>query len=153
VPRPRTPGGPERLPYTAAVVSVRVETIVARPPDAVWAAVADVGNVHRRLLPGRVADARIEGDERILTLPDGTEIRELIVAIDHGQRRLAYSVQGPGRLVLAHHHAAFQVFAHEDGTRLVWVTDVLPHDREPGVRARVERGIEEMRVVLEDQAV
>jgi carbon monoxide dehydrogenase subunit G len=134
------------------VASVRVETIVARPPDAVWAAVADVGNVHRRLLPGRVADARIEGDERILTLPDGAEVRELIVAVDHGQRRLAYSVQGPGRLVLAHHHAVFQVFAHEDGarSRLVWVTDVLPHDREPAVRARVERGIEEMRAVLEN---
>jgi carbon monoxide dehydrogenase subunit G len=134
------------------VASVHVETIVARTPDAVWAAVADVGNVHRRLLPGRVADARIEGDERILTLPDGTEVRELIVAVDHEQRRMAYSVQGPGRLVLGHHHAAFQVFAHEDGarSRLVWVTDVLPHDREPAVRARVERGIEEMRAVLEN---
>ncbi|WP_433060872.1 SRPBCC family protein [Dactylosporangium sp. CS-033363] len=132
------------------MASVRVETIVAASPGAVWAAIADVGNVHRRLLPGRVADARIEGDERILTLPDGTEVRELIVAIDHEQRRLAYSVQGPGRLTLAHHHAAFEVHDH-DGTRarLVWTTDVLPHDREPAVRARVERGIEEMRAVLE----
>jgi carbon monoxide dehydrogenase subunit G len=135
------------------VASVTVQTIVAARPEAVWAAIADVGNVHRRLLPGRVAAARIEGDERILTMPDGTEVRELIVAVDHGQRRMSYSVQGPGRLRLAHHHAAFQVFDHDGGarSRLVWVTDVLPHDREPLVRARVEIGIEEMRAVLEAQ--
>ncbi|WP_426512055.1 SRPBCC family protein [Dactylosporangium sp. McL0621] len=135
------------------MASIRVETVVAAPPGAVWAAVADVGNVHRRLLPGRVAAARVEGDERILTMPDGTEVRELIVAVDHGLRRLAYSVQGPGRLTLAHHHATFEVFDHDGGAaaRLVWTTDVLPHDREPAVRARVERGIEEMRVVLEGE--
>ena len=127
---------------------------MAADPGTVWAAVADVGNVHLRLLPGRVADARIEGDERVLTMPDGTEVRELIVAVDHEQRRLAYTVQGPGRLALAHHHAAFQVFDHDGGARarLVWVTDVLPHDREAAVRGRVERGIEEMRAVLEEQA-
>jgi carbon monoxide dehydrogenase subunit G len=134
------------------MASVRVETIVAAPPAAVWAAIADVGAVHRRLLPGRVRDARLEGDIRILTMPDGTEVRELIVAVDHAGRRLAYSVQGPGRLTLAHHHAAFEVFDHDgDRARLVWTTDVLPHDREPAVRARVERGIEEIRATLEAQ--
>ncbi|WP_432993202.1 SRPBCC family protein [Dactylosporangium sp. CA-233914] len=132
------------------MVSVRVETIVAAAPEAVWDAVADVGNVHRRLLPGRVAAARLEGDERVLTMSDGSEVRELIVAVDHEHMRMAYSVQGPGRLALAHHHAAFQVIAHDGGhARLVWVTDVLPHDREPAIRARVERAIEEMRAVLE----
>ncbi|GAA3287985.1 SRPBCC family protein [Dactylosporangium vinaceum] len=133
------------------MASVTVETIVAAGPDAVWAAIADVGNVHRRLLPGRVSAVRIEGDERILTMPDGTEVRELIVAVDHEQRRMSYSVQGPGRLELRHHHAAFQVFATDDGarSRLVWITDVLPHDRAPAVAARVSRGIEEMRAVLE----
>ncbi|MER7283676.1 SRPBCC family protein [Dactylosporangium sp. NPDC000244] len=135
------------------MVSIRVETIVNAHPAVVWDAIADVGNVHRRLLPGRVADARIDGDERILTMPDGTEVRELIVAVDHEQRRMAYSVQGPGRMVLAHHHAAFQVFGDGDRSRLVWTTDVLPHDREPAVRARVERGIEEMRAVLERPTV
>ncbi|MGI5239453.1 SRPBCC family protein [Dactylosporangium sp. CA-139066] len=134
------------------MASVRVETIVAAEPAAVWAAIADVGAVHRRLLPGRVRDARIEGDVRILTMPDGTEVRELIVAVDHDGRRMAYSVQGPGRLTLAHHHAAFEVFDHDGGrARLVWTTDVLPHDRAAAVRARVERGLEEIRSTLESQ--
>jgi carbon monoxide dehydrogenase subunit G len=132
------------------MASVRVETIVAAPPHEVWAAIADVGAVHTRLLPGRVRDARIEGDTRVLTMPDGTEVRELIVAVDHEDRRMAYSVQGPGRLELAHHHAAFQVFDHDGGrARLVWTTDVLPHERGPAVRARVRVGIEEIRAALE----
>jgi hypothetical protein len=66
---------------------------VGRPAEEVWEAVADVGAVHRRLLPGRVIDARIDGDLRILTMPDGHEVRELIVSVDHQHRRLAYSVE------------------------------------------------------------
>jgi polyketide cyclase/dehydrase/lipid transport protein len=133
------------------VASVRVEVVVEAPADRVWAAVADVGAVHERLLPGRVRSARIDGDVRILTMADGSEIRELIVAVDHRDRRVAYAVAGGQRLALAHHHASFQVFeADRPGRcRLVWVTDVLPHTAEPQVRARVERGIAEMKEVLE----
>lgn len=133
------------------MASVRVEALVDAPAEHVWAAVADVGRVHERLLPGRVRSARMDGDVRILTMPDGSEVRELIVAVDHGERRMAYAVAGGQRMTLAHHHASFQVF---DGDRpgrcrLVWVTDVLPHTAEPQVRARVERGIVEMKDVLE----
>jgi len=131
------------------MASVQVETIVAVPSAQVWAAVADVGAVHERLLPGRVAGVRLEGDVRVLTMPGGVEVRELIVAVDHEHRRLAYSVQGGQRMELTHHHASFQVFDHDAGARLVWITDVLPHDRAGGVRARVERGIAEMKAVLE----
>jgi hypothetical protein len=74
------------------VASVSVEVRFGRPAKDVWDAVADVGNVHRRLLPGRVSDATVDGDVRMLTMPDGTIVKELIVAVDHQQRRLAYSV-------------------------------------------------------------
>jgi uncharacterized protein YndB with AHSA1/START domain len=131
------------------MATIRVEASIAAPPHRVWDAVADVGQVHRRLLPGRVADARIDGDERILTMPDGWEVRELIVAVDHDQRRLAYSVVGGQRLPLTYHHASFEVLADGDGTRLVWQTDVLPHGAAALVRPRVERGIDEIRQVLE----
>ncbi|GIF25641.1 hypothetical protein Ate02nite_83710 [Paractinoplanes tereljensis] len=115
----------------------------------VWEAVADVGAVHVRLLPGRVADARIEGDTRILTMPDGSEVRELIVSVDDGLRRLSYAVVSGPKMAITFHHASFQVFEDGDGSRLVWVTDVLPHSMAPGVLARTERGIAEMRQVLE----
>ena len=131
------------------MVSVVVQAVIEAPAARVWAAVADVGAVHERLLPGRVAQVRMEGDVRVLTMPGGFEVRELIVAVDHEHRRLAYAVQGGQRMELAHHHASFQVFDDDAGARLVWITDVLPHDREPDVRARVERGLAEMKTVLE----
>ncbi|GAA2637823.1 hypothetical protein GCM10010399_83820 [Dactylosporangium fulvum] len=131
------------------MATVCVEATIDVPAQRVWEAVADVGAVHRRLLPGRVADTRIEGDVRILTMPDGARVRELILAIDHTIRRMAYTVTEGQRLPLTYHHAAFQVFDEGDHSRLVWLTDVLPHAMADAVRGRVERGIEEMKEVLE----
>src|SRR5262249_22974304 len=129
------------------VASVYAETVVDADPDFVWAAIADIGAVHRRLLPGRVTDTRIEGDDRILTMPNGATTRDLIIAVDAPARRMAYSVRGGQSMALSHHHASFQVFATADParSRLVWITDVLPHAAAGEVRARVERGIAEMR--------
>jgi hypothetical protein len=82
-------------------------------------------------------------------MPDGAEVRELIVAVDHDARRMAYTVTGGQRLPLTYHHAAFQVFEEGEASRLVWLTDVLPHPMAAHVRARVERGIDEIRDNLE----
>ena len=131
------------------MATVSVEVVVDLPAQRVWEAVADVGAVHRRLLPGRVAEARIEGDVRVLTMPDGHLVHELILAIDHSLRRMAYTVTEGQRLPLTYHHAAFQVFDHGDHSRLVWVTDVLPHAAAAAVRPRVERGIAEIKAALE----
>jgi carbon monoxide dehydrogenase subunit G len=135
------------------MATVSVEAVVRVPPEAVWAAVADVGNVDRRLLPGRVSGVALDGDVRVLTMPDGSEIRELIVSVDHSARRMAYSVTGGQRLPLTYHQAAFQVFAEGVGSRLVWTTDLLPHAMAPAVRARVERGIVEIKATLEATGV
>ena len=135
------------------MVSVRVEVFIEADPEYVWAAFADVGAVHRRLLPDRVTDVRLDDDIRTLVMADGVEVRELIVAVDHEDRRLAYSVQGGQRMALTHHHASFQVLADGRGSRLVWITNVLPHALEPQVRARVERGVVEMKRVIENDAV
>ncbi|MCU7722626.1 SRPBCC family protein [Actinoplanes sp. KI2] len=131
------------------MATVSVEAFIEAPARQVWDAVADVGAVHRRLLPGRVAAARVEGDVRILTMPDGTQVRELILAVDHDIRRMAYTVTDGQRLPLTYHHAAFQVFEDGDRSRLVWLTDVLPHAMADVVRGRVERGIQEIKEILE----
>jgi hypothetical protein len=96
-----------------------------------------------------VVATRIEGDVRILTMPDGTQVRELIVAVDHAVRRLAYTVTEGQRLPLTYHHASFQVFEDGDRSRLVWLTDVLPHAMGDVVKGRVERGIQEIKELLE----
>ena len=151
--RLRPVGAPLVKPMGDPVVAtVRVETVIDLPAQRVWDAIADVGAVHRRLLPGRVADVRLEDDTRILTMPDGSHVRELIVSVDHSIRRMAYAVVEGQRLALTYHHAAFQVIAEGDQSRLVWLTDVLPHAAAAAVQARVERGIVEIRQVLESTA-
>jgi hypothetical protein len=115
----------------------------------VWDAVRDVGAVHRRLVPGRAADARIEGDMRILTMPDGSTVRELIVSVDDERRRLAYAVI-ESRMGLTHHHATIEIFPHGNGrTRLVWTTDALPDSLAPSIQIRMERGVAVMKETLE----
>jgi uncharacterized protein YndB with AHSA1/START domain len=132
--------------------SIHKEITVDAPPEQVWAAVSDVGAVHRRLTPGLVLDTHLAGDVRTLRFPGGAVARELIVAIDNERRRLAYSVV-EGRMPLVHHHASFQVFADGvGGTRLVWITDVLPHSLDEEVRVRVERGASVMKQALEAEA-
>jgi hypothetical protein len=134
------------------VASIRKDILVAARPEQVWSAVRDVGAVHRRLVPGRLVDARLEGDARILTFGDGGVARELIVDVDDAARRLAYAVVA-GRMPLTHHHATMQVLAEgTDGSRLVWITDLLPDTLAPEVRARVDVGANVMRETLEAEA-
>lgn len=131
------------------MTSIHHEIVIAATPEQVWAALRDVGAVHQRLLPGYVVATQLDGDTRILTMPDGGTVRELIVAIDDEHRRLAYAVVET-RMPLTHHHASFQVFA--DGahhSRLVWVTDALPHARAAEIRVRVERGAAVMQETIE----
>ncbi|WP_199523421.1 SRPBCC family protein [Kitasatospora sp. MBT66] len=121
--------------------------------DYVRDAVRDVGAVHERLVPGYVLDVRTDGDTRYLTVPGGAVVRELIVSVDDGLRRLAYSAVEGFRIPLTHHHAAFQVFPERAGhCRLVWITDVLPHKMIDQVRPRIVRGAQVMKETLERQA-
>ncbi|GAB3990646.1 hypothetical protein GCM10029978_119090 [Actinoallomurus acanthiterrae] len=135
------------------MASIRHEIVIDASPDHIWDVVRDVGAVHERLLPGRVADTRLEGDQRFLTFPDGHVIRELIVAIDDDARRLAYSVVEGARPATEHHHASFEVRAEGDRAgRLIWTTDVLPHALAAEIRIRVERGAVEMKQAIEATA-
>lgn len=124
------------------------EIFVEATPESARDAVRDVGAVHRRLVPGYVVNTRLEGDERILTFADGGVARELIMMIDEERHRLAYAVI-EARMPLTRHHASLQIFAEGEGSRLVWITDALPHERAAEIAARVERGAEIMKQTLE----
>lgn len=128
------------------MASVYHEVPIETDAAHVWDVIRDVGLVHERLLPRRVAATRLEGDQRILTYPDGREVREVILDVDDKRMRLAYSVLGGDSLGLTYHHASFQVVPEGiDLCRLVWVTDLLPHHMVDEVRARVVVGAAEMR--------
>lgn len=133
------------------MASIRKEIIIKADPDDVWAAVRDVGAVHRRLAAGFVTDTRLDGDARVVTFANGMVLRELIVDIDDATRRFAYAAVG-GRAT--HHNASMQVFTADDGhTRLVWITDVLPNDVAATIGSLVEQGARAMQATLERQQV
>ncbi|HYM29792.1 MAG TPA: SRPBCC family protein [Candidatus Cybelea sp.] len=129
------------------MASIRREISIAADAETVWAAIRDVGAVHRRLVPGIVTDVRMEDDARVVTFSDGFVVRELIVDIDDTECRVAYAAVG-GRA--KHHNASMQV--SPDGphrSRLVWITDILPHEAAPLIAPRVEQGLKIMKQTLE----
>lgn len=115
--------------------------------DRVWAAVREVGEVHKCLAAGFVVDCRREGEARVVTFANGMVARELIVGIDEQNRRVAYSVV-EGRAT--HHNASMQVFANGEGrSRLVWITDVLPDELAGPLGGMIEQGSAAMKRTLE----
>ncbi len=135
------------------MASVHHEIVIEADAAHVWDVIRDVGTVHERLLPGRVAGTRLEGDQRVLTFPDGREVREVIVDVDDQRRRLAYAVLGGDSLGLTHHHASLQVLPDRAGRCcLVWITDLLPHHLADAVQARVVVGAAEMQNTLQAAA-
>jgi hypothetical protein len=128
------------------MATIYKEVIISAPVHVAWDAIRDVGDVHRRLTPGILLDARLDGDARVVTFANGLIARELIVTIDDDARRFAYASVG-GRAI--HHNASMQVFPHDDGTRFVWITDVLPDEIVESIRALVEQGTQIIKHTLE----
>jgi carbon monoxide dehydrogenase subunit G len=132
------------------MASVHHEIVIEADAANVWDVIRDVSAVHERLLPGRVAATRLDRDQRVLTFPNGREVREWIIDIDDQRRRVAYAVSGGDSLGLTYHHASFEVVSDGPGRcLLVWITDVLPHNLADQVRARVIAAAEEIRRTLE----
>jgi Polyketide cyclase / dehydrase and lipid transport len=115
-------------------------------PDEVWAAVRDFGAVHRRLAPGFVLDARLDGEARIVTFANGTVARELLVDCDDTRRRLVYAVVSER---VKQHSASVQVVADGDTrARLVWIVDVLPHEIAPYIDGQMDQAALAMQKAL-----
>jgi hypothetical protein len=115
----------------------------------VWAVVRDIAAVHKRFVPGLVADVRLEEDARIVTFSNGLVVRELIVDIDDKRRRFAYAAVGE---MFKHHNASMQVF--EDGPdrcHLLWITDLLPNEAVSAVSKIIDQGATIMKQTLERQ--
>ena len=118
--------------------TIRRELLLSASPEQVWDVIRDVGAIHRRLARGFVIDAQLEPGARVVTFANGVVARELIVSVEEEPRRLVWSVVG-GRA--SHHNSSFQVFAGSGGgTRLLWVTDVLPAEAAAPLTAMIEAG-------------
>ena len=129
------------------MASIRREIRVDAPAEKVWDAVRDVGSIHKRLVPGFVADCRMEGDDaRIVTFGNGLVIKEIIVDLDEASRRLCWSAKSER---LMHHNASLQIFADGPGTKAVWIADLLPNEAAPAIGAMIDHGMGAMKKTLE----
>jgi hypothetical protein len=134
------------------MASIRKEIEIEADADDVWAALRDFGAVHQKLAPGFVIDTHLDGDARVVTFFNGAVARELLVGLDEGARRLAYSVVD-GPLGATHHNASAEVVADgETGCRFVWITDVLPDPVAARVGELMDRGAAVIKQTLEAQA-
>ena len=129
------------------MASIRTEILIDARPEDVWDALRDWGAVHKRLVPGFVTDAHLDGDDRIVTFFNGSVAREVLVDLDDDVRRIVWTVV-EGRV--SHYNAAAQVFAEGQGqTRFVWITDLLPNDLAPYIAEMMERGTNTAKQTLE----
>ena len=129
------------------MASIRTETTIDARPEAVWEALRAWSEPHLRLVPGFVTDARLDGDDRIVTFFNGVTVREVLVTLDDTSRRLVWSVvDGP----YSHHNGAAQVLLDADGTtRFVWTADLLPDAAADHTKAMMEQGTATVRRTLE----
>ena|SRR5580692_4216895 len=128
------------------MASIHKEIPLDASPAAVWDVVRDIGAVHTRFAPGFVVDTVMDGEDRIVTFANGFVAREVIVDIDDARRRLAYSVRSER---ITHHNASFEVLAEGQGSRLVWIADVLPAAAGETVGAMMEDGIQAAKQALD----
>ncbi len=131
------------------MASIHKEVIIEAAPAVVWDAIRDVGALHVRLVPGFVVDTQLEGDVRVVTFGNGRTARERIVDLEDSARRLSWTIQG-GRF--EHHNGSVQVFdadAPKGASRVVWITDLLPHGLKDSVAAMMEQGLSVMKKTLE----
>jgi hypothetical protein len=108
--------------------------------------------VHRRLAPGFVLDARLDGEARIVTFANGTVAHELLVDCDDTRQRLVYAVISER---VKHYNASVQVVADggaadgEARARLIWVVDLLPNDIAPYIAGQMDQAVLAMQKALD----
>jgi hypothetical protein len=107
------------------------------PAEIVWDALRDFGAVHRRVAPGFVLDAKLDGDARIVTFANGSMVRELLVTCDDARRRLVYAVESER---VRQHSASVQIVPDGECSRMIWTTDVLPDEIGPYIDSQMEAG-------------
>jgi carbon monoxide dehydrogenase subunit G len=133
--------------YRESMASINKQVVIERDRGEVWAALTDIGNVHR-LFPGVLKASRIQEDGRVVTFVNDMVVREIIVDRDDKFMRLVYAAVEGG--VTTHHNASWQLFnAGKGRTRFVWISDFLPDEVAPTVQELVDAGTAALKRVLE----
>ncbi|UFZ02915.1 SRPBCC family protein [Bradyrhizobium ontarionense] len=128
------------------MASIQKDIPIAASAAAVWDAVRDFGAVHTRLAPGFVVDTRLDGDVRIVSFANGSIVREHLVDSNDERRRLVYAIKNER---ITQHSASMQIVPDgEARCRVIWITDVLPHEIAPYIEQQMELGARTMQDTL-----
>lgn len=132
------------------MASIRKELRLDASAQQVWDALRDFSAVHRNVVPGFVTGLEMDGPEvRIVTFANGSSAREMLVSNDDALRRQVYAIRSDKLIV---HSASVQVFDDGPGrSRLVWITDVLPHEVADYISGQMDEGLKVMKPTLERQ--
>jgi hypothetical protein len=129
------------------MATIRKDILTRATATDAWAAIRDIGALHTRLVPGFVTDTKLEGDARIVTFGNGSVVREPIVSMDDGIRRLVWTAEGG---LATHYNSSVQVFEEGPGqTRIVWISDFLPDAIADGMDAAMSAGAAAMKRKLD----
>lgn len=132
------------------MASIQQDIEVDAPLAQVWDALADVGRIHERVVPGFVAQCHMEGRVRVVTFGNGMVVREPIIDIDASRHRVAWSAQGEP---FEHYNASVQALQVGPGrTRIVWIADLLPDELRAQVAEMIGQGLAVMKTTLERAA-
>lgn len=135
------------------MASVLKEATVDAPASQCWAALRDFGALHERLAKGFVTNVTMVSERvREVTFASGAVARELLVGVDEGSMRLAYTVVD-GPLGSSHHNASAQIVPAGAGRcRFIWITDVLPDELAGRTAALMDAGLAAIKATLEASA-
>jgi uncharacterized protein YndB with AHSA1/START domain len=131
------------------MASIRKEIVIDATAECVWDALRDWGGLHVRLVPGFATDARLDGEDRIVTFANGSVLRERLVDLDDDAHRLVWSIADPP---YTHHNASAQVFADgADRSRFVWIADLLPNELAGRTGPLMEQALSVIKCTLEPE--
>ena len=117
---------------------------INRSADEVWAVVGDFGGIGK-WLPG-IESCRVEGDDRILTMP-GMQITERLIAKDDQSRALTYSIIAG--VPVDNHQGVMTVTPNGGASRVTWAVDTTPDEMVEVMVPAYEQGLEALKAHLE----
>lgn len=95
------------------MASQNVKESVEAPAEAVWQLLSDFGGLLKYAHPGFVIGCECDGNEvgavRIVTMADGSRVRERLEGLEQDARRLSYSILGESKFAVKNYLATVKV--------------------------------------------
>ncbi|MEM7100519.1 MAG: SRPBCC family protein [Pseudomonadota bacterium] len=125
-------------------MAIELKHVFRTPPERVWEVIGDPGRVD---WVAGVESAVFDGEVRRFQMTGAGQLAEQILTLDGAQKLIEYSVVESTPALVAH-RASMQVFLHDEGSELVWKTEVAPENVEPFIEAGMQGSIAGLHDVL-----